>query len=159
MYKIIGADGKEYGPVSADQLRHWISQGRVYAGTQAVAEGMTDWKPLGSFPEFAYLFAAAAAAPAVFVSVPTRKTNGFAIAGLILGIISLFTFCLCGGLPFNVLGLTFSIVALVQVRGNPQQYEGHGLAIAGLVLSIVGIVLAVLLLLFRMMHLGDLGNV
>jgi len=26
MYKIIGADQKEYGPVSADQLRQWLGQ-------------------------------------------------------------------------------------------------------------------------------------
>ena len=29
MYKIIGADQKEYGPVSIEQLRLWITEGRV----------------------------------------------------------------------------------------------------------------------------------
>ena len=29
MYKIIGGDQKEYGPVTADQLRAWITEGRV----------------------------------------------------------------------------------------------------------------------------------
>jgi hypothetical protein len=55
MYKIIGADHKEYGPVSADQITQWITQGRVNAHTRAQAEG-GDWKPLGMFPEFANLF-------------------------------------------------------------------------------------------------------
>jgi len=27
MYKIIGADGREYGPITADQLRQWIREG------------------------------------------------------------------------------------------------------------------------------------
>src|SRR5690349_1067512 len=53
MYKIIGADQKQYGPVSADELRQWIAEGRVNAQTLIQAEGQTDWRPLGSFPEFA----------------------------------------------------------------------------------------------------------
>jgi len=52
MYKIIGADGKEYGPVSTELLREWIQQGRVNLQTQARLEGSADWKPLSSFPEF-----------------------------------------------------------------------------------------------------------
>ena len=28
MYRILGADGKQYGPISADVLRQWIAQGR-----------------------------------------------------------------------------------------------------------------------------------
>lgn len=53
MYKIIGADRKEYGPISTEQLRFWITEGRVNAQTQACAEGTTDWKPLSAFPDFA----------------------------------------------------------------------------------------------------------
>lgn len=51
MYKIIGADGKEYGPVSAEQLRQWVQQGRVNLQTRACLEGTTDWKSLSDFPE------------------------------------------------------------------------------------------------------------
>ncbi len=59
MYKIIGADGQPYGPVSADQLRRWIAEYRVNAQTLAQAEGSQEWKPLGSFAEFAELSKAA----------------------------------------------------------------------------------------------------
>ena len=31
MYKILGADQKEYGPVTAEELRIWIAQGRAAA--------------------------------------------------------------------------------------------------------------------------------
>lgn len=57
MYKIIGADQSEYGPVSEEQVRDWIVQGRANGATLAQAEGSSDWKPLSSFPEFAALFA------------------------------------------------------------------------------------------------------
>ena len=52
MYKIIGADGKEYGPVSADQVRQWIADGRVTGRTQVKTEGGAEWKSLAEFPEF-----------------------------------------------------------------------------------------------------------
>lgn len=52
MYQIIGVDGKEYGPVSADQVRQWISAGRANGQTLANLVGDLDWKPLGSFAEF-----------------------------------------------------------------------------------------------------------
>jgi hypothetical protein len=55
MYKIIGSDGREYGPVSADQLRQWIAEGRVNAQTQIRAEDSADWKTLNAFPEFTAL--------------------------------------------------------------------------------------------------------
>ena len=54
MYKIIGADQKEYGPITADQIQQWISEGRVNGQTQACAEDTQDWKPLSQFPEFGF---------------------------------------------------------------------------------------------------------
>jgi hypothetical protein len=58
MYKIIGADGKEYGPVSTEQLRQWIAEGRVNAQTLAQVAGSAEWLPLGQLTEFAALLAA-----------------------------------------------------------------------------------------------------
>jgi GYF domain 2 len=52
MYRIIGADGNQYGPISAEQLRQWIAEGRANAQTKVLAEGTTEWKPLSEFPEF-----------------------------------------------------------------------------------------------------------
>ncbi len=53
MYKMIGADGQPYGPVSADQIRRWIAEGRAAGHTLLQAEGTTEWKPVSQFPEFA----------------------------------------------------------------------------------------------------------
>ena len=52
MYKIIGADGQQYGPVTAEQLREWITINRANGQTLAQVEGATEWKPLAAFPEF-----------------------------------------------------------------------------------------------------------
>ena len=39
MFKLLGADQKEYGPVNADQIRKWIAQGRANARTKLQAAG------------------------------------------------------------------------------------------------------------------------
>lgn len=53
MYKIIGADGKEYGPITVEQLRQWIAEGRANTQTRVLLEGTTEWRPLGEIPELA----------------------------------------------------------------------------------------------------------
>ncbi len=52
MYKMIGGDGREYGPVAAEQIRAWMREGRVNAQTLLQAEGSEAWRVLGSYAEF-----------------------------------------------------------------------------------------------------------
>jgi hypothetical protein len=52
MFTIIGGDGKEYGPVTADQIRAWITAGRANLDTKAKPAGTEDWRRLGDFAEF-----------------------------------------------------------------------------------------------------------
>ena len=59
MYKIIGADGREYGPVTTEQLRQWIRDGRANAQTKVQVGGATEWKALTEYSEFADLLASA----------------------------------------------------------------------------------------------------
>lgn len=146
MYKIVGADGREYGPADAGQVQRWIVEGRANAQSHALAPGATEWKPLGALPEFAACFAPPL--PPRIRPLPGatyRKTSSYATAGLVCGILSLF-FCCCYGFPFNILGLIFSLIGLVQIRRHPESYDGQGLAIAGLILSLASFVLYAILL-------------
>jgi len=52
MFIIIGGDGKEYGPVSTEQIRAWLTGGRANLDTKAKAAGTEEWRRLGDFPEF-----------------------------------------------------------------------------------------------------------
>jgi hypothetical protein len=61
MYKILGPDGKEYGPVSAEIIIQWINEGRATASTSARPDAAVEWKPLSAFPEFAAALGAKAA--------------------------------------------------------------------------------------------------
>lgn len=146
MYKIVGADQKEYGPVSAEQIQEWIAQGRANGQTVARLED-GPWKPLSTFPEFKALFAAAAPPPVgvtpAFSQPGMAKSNGMAVTGLIFGILSLF----CCGVVGAILGLIFSFIGLSQITQNPQNYTtGKGVPIAGIVLSLVGLAVFVVLL-------------
>lgn len=62
MYKIIGGDQREYGPVDFNSVLDWIRQGRANAQTLVQKEGGA-WVPLGSLAEFAEALAAQAAGP------------------------------------------------------------------------------------------------
>ena len=141
MYKIIGTDGKTYGPISVEKVREWIAQGRVDARTAAIAEGASEWTFLGLLPEFARELGGTppVIAPPKPVAASTNNTNGFATAGFVCGLISLTCCCGC---PFNILGLIFSIVALVQINSQMQKQSGWGLALAGLICSAVSLLVS-----------------
>jgi hypothetical protein len=151
MYKIIGTDGREYGPISAGQLRQWIAEGRVESRTPVFVDGAKEWNFVGLLPEFANGFAPP---PVVLSTGHLRQTNSSATTGLICGILAWMLFCCCGGFPFNLLGLVFSLVALAQINRHPELYEGRGQAIAGLVLSLASL----LLILFSLMWSVATGN-
>ena len=54
-YAIFGADDREYGPIAEDQVRRWISEGRVGVDSLVrTGDGDTwdSWRPLQSFGEF-----------------------------------------------------------------------------------------------------------
>jgi len=142
MYKIVGGDRQEYGPVPLEAVRQWIAQGRANGQTLASFES-GPWKPLASFPELANDLQAIAPPPLrQFQGVPPagQRTNGLAIAGLSFGLLGL----LCCG-PFGgILAIIFSTIAAVQMSRSPNLYStpkvvpwlGIGLGIFDLLLSI-----------------------
>ena len=51
MFSIIGGDGKEYGPVSVDQVKRWLAEGRASLDTQVRRVGEEPWRRLGDCGE------------------------------------------------------------------------------------------------------------
>jgi hypothetical protein len=72
-YKVIGGDLKQYGPVSAEDLRKWIADGRLNAQSLVQVHGDIEWKTLSSFPEFAE---ALAGKPATLSAPPPMELPG-----------------------------------------------------------------------------------
>jgi hypothetical protein len=120
MYKIIGANQAEYGPISADQLRQWIAEGRVNAQTPAQAEGDTTWKPLSMFPEFASVLPAAAPAlppgmrPAGISPTVSPNVPNYLVQAI------LCTLCCC--LPLGIVAIVYA----AQVNGKQQSGDYQG---------------------------------
>jgi TM2 domain-containing membrane protein YozV len=103
MYRILGKDGQQYGPVTAEQLRAWIAENRANAQTLAHAEGAPEWKPLGAFPEFAADLKASpppGSAPPTITAPPStsnpRASNKLpaGICGILLGSLGVHKFIL-----------------------------------------------------------------
>jgi hypothetical protein len=146
IYKIIGENGLEYGPATSGQIRQWIAEGRVEHRTPVFVDGAKDWNFVGLLPEFAGCFAASGAPPAIApppcgtaAAGRLAKTNSYAQAGMIFGILSVT--CCCCGFPFGILGLIFSLIGLSQINANPQLHEGRSMAVAGLILSVLSLLL------------------
>ena len=69
-YTVIGSDQKQYGPVTDEQVRTWIREGRVNLQSQMKAESDAEWRPASAFPEFAPMFGTAPTSP--ITSLKTR---------------------------------------------------------------------------------------
>jgi TM2 domain-containing membrane protein YozV len=97
MYKIIGANGQQYGPIGAEEIRRWLAANRVNARTLVLIEGSSEWKPLGTFPE---LMPESGTVPPTITppqqSVASRASNKIAagICGILLGGLGIHKFIL-----------------------------------------------------------------
>lgn len=153
MYKIIGADQKEYGPISTEQMRQWITEGRINAQTQAQAVGETTWKPVSMFPEFAGSFAAAPpplspmGVPMAGADVRARAlqdVTGPAIGLMVTAALGILASLV--GIAMNVLGVSMSSMQNFNASGQNaemmrvmQMFAGT----MGIVIRIIGILVGV----------------
>jgi Domain of unknown function (DUF4190)/GYF domain 2 len=148
MYKVIGVDGKEYGPINLDQFKQWIAQGRVNAQTRVQPAGATDWKTATDIPEIASLLPhLPVSTPPPFASGPGPAAanpdakKGLAVASLVLGLLSFLT-CFLTGIPAIICGH----IAYSRARRVPAEFGGSGLALAGLIMGYVTLAALPLLL-------------
>jgi TM2 domain-containing membrane protein YozV len=127
MYKIVGTDGRQYGPVGAEEIRRWIAENRANAQTLVQKEGAQEWKPLGSIPEFA---SELKPAPPPIVPPPSaiaaRASNKIAagVCGILLGSLGIHKFIL----GYTGAGLIMLLVTILTC------------GIAGAVTHIIGLI-------------------
>ena len=136
MYRIIGKDGQQYGPVTAEQLRGWIAENRANAQTLAQPDGAQDWKPLAAFPEFAADLrpppASAATPPTISLppyapSAPVPRASNkipTGICGILLGSLGVHKFIL----GYTGAGLVMLLVTILTC------------GIAGFVMHVIGLI-------------------
>jgi hypothetical protein len=73
-YKIIGGDGKEYGPVSLSQLKTWIGEGRVDGESRVMRADQSTWAPASSLTELSLTSASDASAAPPLPAPPPSPT-------------------------------------------------------------------------------------
>jgi hypothetical protein len=146
MYKVVGADRREYGPVARETILEWIAQGRANAQTIVRFEDGA-WRPLATFDEFKAALGLGGTIPpagATFSSTSTstappalvtptysaaepppfsgvasqRETNIASVVGLVLPLL-----CCCCPFIGPISGIIFSLVGLSQIRANPSRYS------------------------------------
>ena len=136
MYRIIGSDEKEYGPIPAEQIRQWFREGRLNRTARVKPEGAAEWQALGALAEFADLF------PPLPVAAPKpagpTETCGLATASLICGALGVVT---CVTAP---VGLVLGFLAHSKIRQSSGRLTGSGLATTGIVLSCIAMLLGLI---------------
>ena len=150
MYNMIGGDGREYGPITAEQLRQWFAEGRVDRRTQIRGDDQAQWLAFSEVAEFADLFSAPASAsppplgppPGTIPPAPADagaaglppaavpSISGLAVASLCLAILSLSCYGL-SAIPAVICGH----IARRKIAQSNGTLTGAGLALAGLIVG------------------------
>lgn len=137
MFNIIGADGKQYGPVSGEQIRQWFREGRANGSSKVQAIGLAEWNALSTLPEFADLFTSKDAPPPVSPPVTNYSSQSgnkvaAGLCGILLGGLGVHKFILgyngaggimlagtIGGWLLTVVscGITFFVPMAVSIIG------------------------------------------
>ena len=144
MYRIIGADGREYGPITADQLRQWIAEGRANAQTKVLLEGTTEWKTLGELPEF---IPTQPITPPPMTTTPVlppagrpEQVDGPAIALMVVSILGLVLQAM--SLVINLVGASFMTMRQMPNEPWARMFSGPlGVGVNGFELLINGFIL------------------
>ncbi|MFL3665038.1 MAG: DUF4339 domain-containing protein [Verrucomicrobiota bacterium] len=120
-YKIKGTDDTEYGPVSTEELQHWIAQNRCTRESLVEVDGSGEWVPLATLPEYSKAFAA----PVPAVAAPGQGEGGVStvipyknVPALIAYYVGVFCI-ICPPLlcfPAIILG----VIGLRRVNENPE---------------------------------------
>jgi hypothetical protein len=142
--------GQQLGPVSTAALRDLLRGGQLTAGDLVWAEGMPAWQQVKNISALsAPVVPDIASPPAVYPPPPIpayavrpdplhyggapipyyptgQSYNGLAIAGFVLA------------LTMPLIGLIVSLIALNSMK-NSGNFEGHGLAKAGVIIPLVEI--------------------
>jgi len=83
-------------------------------------------------------------------NTPTKSRKGFNITSLVLGIISVLTFCWWYvSIPTGIIAIIFSIAG--------KHDEGKGMGTAGLVLGIIGLILCIVIYVLAIIGIAALG--
>ncbi|MEO7413250.1 MAG: RDD family protein [Opitutaceae bacterium] len=152
MFTIVGGDGKEYGPVTTEQVRNWIATGRASLDTKAKAAGSDEWRRLGDFAEFGGVAGMPPLIGQSFITPPDTAVLADPGARLLAALIDIAIAC-AAAIPGGIfLGGAFLQILLSVSRGQQPDISevdpGRfllGVSLLLLALSILGILQIVMI--------------
>lgn len=169
-----GKDNTQHGPVSDLEVRNLISTGLITQDTIIWREGMTDWLPMKSVPDFqpaqgaqeggagqtASAQNAPYATPQTYAGQPpyagAAPTDGLSIASLVCGILATMS-CVYGGL-LGVPAIICGHISMKKINTSPVPVQGKGMAIAGLITGYLGILMSIGMLVFVVIAVANSAN-
>lgn len=153
-----GNNNTQFGPVEEFEIQQKLQSGELRETDMVWCEGMADWAPCSSVPEFTSLRSSAEsfpppAPPAGGTSVspyappqvltgsfPMPATSGLATGALVMGILGLIGGLLCFvGWVLSIGGVICGHLALKEINRSDGRLGGRGMAIAGLVTGYLGV--------------------
>lgn len=148
-YIIIGANGKQYGPMNLETLKSLVRDERVGAETQVWDSTTREWHDAQLIEELSEFFPEEVAeagtesegAPEP-VAYAEPHTSNLAIAAMWCGIVAVPTFC-CVGWILGLLGVILGFVARGEIK--KYGYEGSTYANVGIICGLVSLALSAIL--------------
>lgn len=149
-FKIIGTDGKEYGPVDLATLLHWARQRRVAAQTRVWDSRTGNWQHAALIPELVNVFEtqrlAAPLAPAAQEGSPRDVKSMATIPAVFMLVVA--SICLAWaafGLVFGILVNCFQ-VGVSLASEAPEAAFSFLFGMLGILLNAVSILINVLII-------------
>jgi cytochrome c biogenesis protein CcdA len=82
------------------------------------------------------------------------QNQTLATVSLVLGILSLFSLCCWGGIPFGAAAVITGVLAKNKEKSDPNAYGGGGMALAGIITGAVALLIG-----FGILILAIIGNI
>ena len=154
MYYVMGGDNEPHGPVDADTVFQWITQGRANGQTKARNEDYNEWRPLSEFNEFASKVSPSSPADTPQHSegdatgglIPYK--NKHALIGYYMSVGGLIMMCIpVLGLIYTISVVVIGIKGLKNAKANPHvkgQVHCWVAIIGGSLETLVTLILSVL---------------
>ncbi len=144
-YIIVGANGRQYGPMNLETLKSLVRDNRVGAETEVWDSTTNEWHQAQQIEELSEFFpgeGAEAPAETVVAEEAEPHTSALALASMWCGIIAVPTFC-CTGWVLALLAVVLGFVARGEVKQHG--YEGAQYANVGIVCGLLTLVLTAIL--------------
>lgn len=148
-------NGKQYGPITGEEVGLWIRDGRVGPLDMVWCEGMGAWAPANSIPEFMGLFAQSTQPPPIIdddYDYPEERRYMRPHRGgtvLTLGILGLVVCCICG-----IIAWSMGNSDLREMAAGRMDPSGEDSTKAGKICGMISVILNIVVAVFYLLAIG-----